>query len=229
VNDEPGPVIGRGRASVIYDLGDGTVLRRYLNSRHSAEPEAAAMRLAAAAGVPVPAVHSATGSEIRMEFIPGPTMLAALDEHPPDAEAHGRALAALHRSLDHVRPEGSDLRLVHGDLHPGNVVMSDHGPVLLDWTNYRYANRALDLALTWIILACFEPPETRIPFPKLRTPLLGGFLSAIDPAAAAAALDDAARIRHADPATTHAEHTRIDELCDSTVESSSRSADRRSC
>lgn len=217
MSDDPGPVIGQGRASVIYDLGDGTVLRRYTNSSHSAEPEAAAMRLAAAAGVPVPVVHSAVGPEIRMELVPGPTMLSDLVDHPHCAETYGRELAVLHRSLDHVQPATrSDLRLVHGDLHPGNVVISGHGPVLLDWTNYRFAQRALDLALTWLILACFEPIEVNplTTFSSLRGPLLDGFLAAVDQSAAAASLDDAANIRHADPATTPAEHARIDLLCD---------------
>ncbi len=217
MSDDPGPVIGQGRASVIYDLGDGTVLRRYINSRHSAEPEAAAMRLAAAAGVPVPVVHSAVGPEIRMELVPGRTMLSDLVDHPHRAETYGRELAALHRSLDHVQPAArSDLRLVHGDLHPGNVVMSERGPVLLDWTNYRFAQRVLDLALTWLILACFEPIEVNplTPFSRLRGPLLDGFLGAVDRSAATASLVDAANIRHADPATTPAEHARIDRLCD---------------
>jgi len=217
VSEAPGAVIGKGRASVIYDLGDQTVLRRYANSSHSAEPEAAAMRLAAAAGVPVPAVHSALGPEIRMELVPGPTMLSDLVDHPHRAEAYGRELAALHRRLDHVQPSaGSALRLVHGDLHPGNVVLSSRGSVLLDWTNYRFANRPLDLALTWLILACFEPIEAnpRIPFTRLRGPLLDGFLGAVDRSAAAASLDDAANIRYADPATTPAEQARIGRLCE---------------
>ena len=175
------------------------------------------MRLAAAAGVPVPAVHSALGPEIRMELVPGPTMLSHLFDHPHRAEAYGRELAALHRRLDHVQPaEGSELRLVHGDLHPGNVVLSSRGPVLLDWTNYRFGNRALDLALTWLILACFEPIEAtpRTPFTRLRGPLLEGFLGAVDRSAASASLDDAANIRYADPATTPDEQERIGRMCE---------------
>ena len=155
---DPGPVLAQGRASIIYDLRDGTVLRRYAGSDRSAEPEAEVMRLAAAAGVRVPVVHSASGPDIRMDLVPGPTMLSDLADHPDRAGDYGRVLADLHASLDHVRPrDGSALRLVHGDLHPGNVVLDERGPVLLDWTNHRFAYRALDLALSWLILACFVP------------------------------------------------------------------------
>ena len=212
---DPGPILAQGRASIIYDLRDGTVLRRYVGSDRSAEPEAEVMRHAAEAGVSVPVVHSASGPDIRMDLVPGPTMLADLADHPDRARRHGRVLADLHASLDHVRPrDGSDQRLVHGDLHPGNVVLGERGPVLLDWTNHRFAYRELDLALSWLILACFEPDPADTPAPSgtIRTALLDGFLGAVDRSAAAAALDDAATIRHADPATTAIEHARIEHL-----------------
>lgn len=212
---DPGPVLAKGRASIIYDLRDGTVLRRYAGSDRSAEPEAEVMRLAAAAGVRVPVVHSASGPDIRMDLVPGPTMLSDLVDHPDRAGDYGRVLADLHASLDQVRPrDGSALRLVHGDLHPGNVVLDERGPVLLDWTNHRFAYRALDLALSWLILACFvpDPADPRAPSDSVRSALLEGFLDAVDRSAAAAALDDAATIRQADPATTADERARIEHL-----------------
>jgi len=209
------PVIGEGRASVVYDLGDGTVLRRYRRSTVSAEPEAELMRLAAAAGVPVPTVHGATGPDLRMERVPGPTMLSDLAEHPRRAESHGRELAALHRRLDAVEPSrGPGIGLLHGDLHPDNVVLGPAGPVLVDWTNSGFGPRALDLAVTWLLLACFDPAdEQQSLVDALRPPLLNAFLGAIDRSAATAFLDAAAEIRHADPGTTPAEHVRIEELC----------------
>ncbi len=215
MSTDPGPILAQGRASIIYDLGDGTVLRRYRGSDRSAEPEAAVMRLAAEAGVAVPVVHAATGPDLLMDLVSGPTMLSDLADHPDRARRHGRVLADLHASLDHVRSrDGSDRRLVHGDLHPGNVVLGERGPVLLDWTNHRFAYRALDLALSWLILACFAPDPADAPTPSsiVRTALLEGFLGAVDRSAAAAALDEAATIRHADPATTAIEHARIEQL-----------------
>ena len=201
---------------MVYDLHDGTVLRRYHDPTVSAEPEAAVMRLAAAAGVPVPSVRTAAGPDLRMDRVPGPTMLTALLEHPGDAGRYGPVLAELHSRLDRVRPPGAPPGhgLVHGDLHPGNIVLSAAGPVLLDWTNYLFAPRALDLAITWLILACFDPADDNVRerLRTVRTPLIDSFLSSIDVHSAAAALDDAAAIRHADPATTSVEHARIERL-----------------
>jgi len=86
--------------------------------------------------------------------------------------------------------------------------------VLLDWTNHRFAYRTLDLALTWLILACFapDPGDTPAPSGAVRSALLESFLGAVDRSAAVAALDDAATIRRADPATTAVEHIRIEHL-----------------
>jgi fructosamine-3-kinase len=80
-------------------------------------------------------------------------------EHPEQAGPHGRLLADLHHGLDGTRSRGS--ALVHGNLHPGNVLMSADGPVLIDWTNHRTGLRALDVALTWLVLDCFDPMTTR--------------------------------------------------------------------
>ena len=43
--------------------------------------------------------------------------------------------------------------LCHGDLHPGNVIMTAEGPRLVDWTGTVRAPAALDLASTHFILS----------------------------------------------------------------------------
>jgi hypothetical protein len=55
-------------------------------------------------------------------------------------DAHAAELDALDRSL--VGPTG----VVHGDLHPANVVTSASGPVFIDWADARSGARAWDLA-----------------------------------------------------------------------------------
>jgi Ser/Thr protein kinase RdoA (MazF antagonist) len=200
---------------VVYDLGDGTVLRRYRNASQSAEPDASAMRAAAAAGVRVPRVHSADGPDLVMDAVPGPDMLADLLVHPDRAERYGKVLADLHGQLDGVPPRSGSAGLVHGDLHPGNVLLSADGPVLIDWTNAQWAERSLDVATTWILLTCFDPndPGLEPMITAVREPLLSAFLGGVDRTAAAASLRAAAQVRYDDPATRPEERRRIDRLC----------------
>lgn len=56
-------------------------------------------------------------------------------------------------------PDGT--RLCHGDFHPGNVILSPRGPVLLDWSRATRGDPALDLARTSVLITDAElPPET---------------------------------------------------------------------
>jgi aminoglycoside phosphotransferase (APT) family kinase protein len=215
VADQPGPVLGSGRSSVVYDLGDGTVLRRYRNPSQSVRAEADAMRAAAAAGVLVPRVRAAVGPDLVMDAVAGPSMLADLLAHPDRAEHYGGVLADLHRRLDRVPARSASAGLIHGDLHPGNVLLGADGPVLIDWTNSGWAERSLDVAVIWILLTCFTSPDPSLEpmITDLRGPFLDAFLRGVDQPAAAASLREAARIRHEDPATLPEEHIRIDQLC----------------
>ena len=45
--------------------------------------------------------------------------------------------------------------IVHGDLHPGNTVMTAGGPVLIDWTSAMRADPMVDVARTYLTLAVF--------------------------------------------------------------------------
>jgi hypothetical protein len=83
--------------------------------------------------------------------------------------------------------------------------------VLIDWTDAGSGPGAHDTATTWLVLACLDPVDecaTRR-LERLRRPLVEGFLTGIDRAAAVAALPGVAARRLADPATTDAERARI--------------------
>ena len=47
--------------------------------------------------------------------------------------------------------------LCHGDLHPGNVIMTAEGPRLVDWTSSVRGPAAFDLAHSHIMLTEFAP------------------------------------------------------------------------
>ena len=74
-------------------------------------------------------------------------------------EAHGDFAPALKATLVRVvsaLPEGN--RICHGDLHPGNVLLSADGPRVIDWTNAWCGHPLADVARTSIVLRFGTPP-----------------------------------------------------------------------
>lgn len=183
--------LGAGRAAHVFDLGDGRVLRL------GGEParEAAVMAHARAAGYPVPEVVEVRDDGLVLELVRGPTMLADLGRRPWRLRSHARLLAALHERLHRI--DYGDGKLLHLDLHPDNVLLGPGGPVVIDWTNARAGEPALDVALTWLIARTSGGLGGRL-FSR-------PFLACYDRAAVLAALPDAAAYRLADPNVTERE------------------------
>ena len=146
-----------------------------------------------------------------LERIEGPTMLEAIEAKVWTVDRHARTLADLHTRL-HALVAPVDLRphpvlpgpaIVHQDLHPGNVLLSPEGPVVIDWTNARAGDPDVDVAITWLLMSAFDhdvPPPTgslprrvvtrveRAAEPRLRTRLVRTFLRASGRREAARAL-----------------------------------------
>lgn len=216
-DDGASRVLARGRVSIVLDLGDGRVLRR--NPDSDAIHEAALMRHLRAHGLDVPTVHEARGGDLVMERLEGPTMLEDLVRRPDRLAEHARTLAALHAALDEVPvPSGLERhgpggRVLHLDLHPGNVVLTERGPVLLDWTNAGTGARELDLATTWLLLACHEvPAEVADVVEPARAALVEAFLGLVDVAAARRALPAAAELQLTVPSLGADVHERLRDL-----------------
>lgn len=162
---EPGVLLASGRAADVYDLGDGTVLRRY-RTNHDVAVEAKLMGHLFSIGYPVPRVDRAAGRDLVMELVEGPTMLDEIDRRPWRINAHIKMLAELQHDLSSLEapdwlptddriPPGQSI--LHLDLHPMNVIMSARGPVVIDWTNARRGDGDFDAAMTYILAAAFEP------------------------------------------------------------------------
>ena len=143
-------LLAEGRASEIFDLGDGRVLRRF---KRGGDPafEARVMEHSRAHGYPVPAVHEVQPDALVLERVEGPTMLETIDLERDAAE-----LARLHRQLHEIPFE--DAVLLHRDLHPANVIRSPTGPVVIDWTNAAAGEPAVDVALVWAICIGDDDP-----------------------------------------------------------------------
>jgi aminoglycoside phosphotransferase (APT) family kinase protein len=202
-------VIGVGRASRIYDLGDGTVLRQ-TNASEDLDREALVMRHARARGYPVPGVLEVRPDGLVLERVEGPTMLADLRRRVWLLQRHVRTLVDLQRRLHAIDAPpglgaaGEGSRLIHLDFHPDNVLLSPAGPVVIDWTNARRGDPALDVAMTWLIAAASGG--------LLGRAFVRSYLRDQDLGRVRAALPRAAERRLADPNVTDDERARVRRL-----------------
>jgi tRNA A-37 threonylcarbamoyl transferase component Bud32 len=191
----PATLIARGRAADVFAVGPDQVLRRYRHGeRGDAVAEAQIMEYVRDRGFPAPAVHDASGRDLILERLYGPTMMADLARRPWLVRRHGQTLAELHNRL-HAIPTPPGLRaqfcrgesLCHFDLHPDNVVLTEDGPVVIDWANAARGEASDDIALTWVILATSTIPGA-VPFRALactgRSLLVNAFLAGVDAEAA---------------------------------------------
>jgi aminoglycoside phosphotransferase (APT) family kinase protein len=198
-----------GREADILDLGDGTVLRQYKGVGHP-QREGMAMEHARRHGYPVPRVVEIRDNALVLERVDGPTMAQVMLRRPWRARAHVRLLARLHQQLHQIEapPElasaGPGETLIHLDFHPENVLMSPNGPVVIDWTNARSGDPALDVALTWVIAATSGGPLGRL--------LVRPYVRRFDVAEVRRALPAAAARRVDDPNVTDRERRAVRRL-----------------
>ncbi len=91
---------------------------------------------------------------------------AAADNLPPMREwsrhrieasgALGQDLRSFALGVLEALPDGD--RLCHGDFHPGNMLRSAEGPVVIDWTAAARGDPDADVARTNLLLRIGEPP-----------------------------------------------------------------------
>jgi streptomycin 6-kinase len=125
------------------------------------------MNHVAGCGYPVPKVYEATGTDMVLERLTGPTMLEVLARRPWRVGSLGRTLGRLHDRL-HALPApewlprrfatAGDDRVLHLDLHPGNVLLTRRGPVVIDWRNACAGDPAADVAMTMVLVGGAEVP-----------------------------------------------------------------------
>jgi len=180
-------LLASGRDADVWALDADRVLRLNRDGRDMSR-EASVIRHAAAHGFPVPKVFQTPPGGMVLERLYGPTMLAALlagDLAPAPA---GAMLGDLLVRLRAVPYAGG--ALVHLDLHPDNVMLTDGGPVVIDWSNATSGPSTLDAAMSALILA-----EVAVGLVEVRAELVHDVLDALltvagpaDPAALDAAV-----------------------------------------
>jgi tRNA A-37 threonylcarbamoyl transferase component Bud32 len=175
--------IAFGRDADIYSIDDQWVLRRYRNG-HPVRDEADFMRHVARYGYPVPAVRDVEGADMVLQRLDGPTLGDAAIAGDLSATEIGLIHADLHRRLQAIpAPSGTPGRVVvHGDLHPLNVMATAGGPVVIDWRNAEEGTAEFDVAMTAIIFAQVAlDPSFEALTPLLREALGAYLANSIDP------------------------------------------------
>jgi len=226
----PGPLLGSGRSADVYALGEGRVLRRYRFPIDVAA-EARLMQYLAAAGYPVPEVYDAGGRDLVLERLDGMDMLADLGRRPWRVARHARTLADLHDRLHQIAapadiPQvagpgggapGQERAVLHMDLHPGNVMLTSRGPVVIDWVGARAGTAGTDVALAYLIMTTAEtdliPVWLRPVVGPLRAAFCRGFVAAVRDKPWPH-LAEAARLRMADINTRPSEAARLQRIAE---------------
>jgi aminoglycoside phosphotransferase (APT) family kinase protein len=146
--------------------------------------EADFMRHVARFDYPVPAVRDVDGPDMVIQRLDGPTLGDAALAGEVSAVQVGEIHADLHRRLQAIpAPSGTPgLVVVHGDLHPLNVMATADGPVVIDWRNAVEGSAAFDVAMTAIIFAQVAlDPSFEALSPLLREALAAYLANSIDP------------------------------------------------
>jgi tRNA A-37 threonylcarbamoyl transferase component Bud32 len=157
-------LIGSGRHADVFEVSPTRVLRRYRTGQNAA-PEASVMEHVRSRGYPAPEVYRVDGAEMELERVDGPMLLDVVARSPHRIGHFARLLAGLHEQLHEIvapedlrRPFGRGDRVLHLDLQPANIVISDHGPVVLDWGWAAAGPPEVDVAHTWLELATSAIP-----------------------------------------------------------------------
>jgi thiamine kinase-like enzyme len=111
-----------------------------------------------------------------------------VDDFPPLRSMISRAVQYARKLPDNIRQRAEKIleslpdsnALCHYDFHPGNIILTREGPVVIDWMTASQGNPHADIARTLLILRSGDPPTEHMPadeFNELRESLIERYLS----------------------------------------------------
>jgi uncharacterized protein (TIGR02172 family) len=142
--DVTGVIEMDGRFGVIYERVDGPTLLRAMLARPWSLWRSA--RLLAE-------LHAKI-HEVRLAWLP--SLKEALAERI--RRAPGVTDAQREAALQTLAASPDNDTLCHYDFHPDNVILSAHGPVVIDWESAKRGDPRADLARTSLLLRMGDPP-----------------------------------------------------------------------
>lgn len=208
--ETPGPLLASGASADVFAIDEEHVLRRYRGG-HDAGPEVELLQHVVAQGFPAPAARHLGGPDAVLERLHGPTLLQALGAGEISLHDAARVLDDLHRALHRIDapaswrtppdpdwPHLGGSAVVHLDLHPGNVILTEtKGPALVDWAKARAGAPELDVSSTALLIGEVAV-DSDGEYSQAARALLAAFL-AVTETDPLTALDDAAALRAVDP------------------------------
>ena len=135
-----------GRQGIVYERIDGPSLLNELGNKPWKGGQYA--RLLARLHAQVHDVPAPPGLETQREWATGG--IPESDKLPEDLRDRILGLLA-------SMPAGD--RLCHGDFHPGNIVVTQRGPVIIDWMTASRGTGCGDVARSAVILEAAQAPE----------------------------------------------------------------------
>jgi len=136
----------KGREGLIYERVNGVSLLNRLGRTPWKAAQYA--RTLASLHAKVHKIRAPASLETQKEWAKG----EILDTDKLPSEVKHKVLHLIERM-----PDGS--QLCHGDFHPGNIILTHHGPVIIDWMTATRGTACGDVARTAIILEAAQVPE----------------------------------------------------------------------
>lgn len=117
----------------------------------------------------LPVLFAMAAAQARINACTAPAVLLDLHDRLQHQITHQTALTAVERDrvLAYLERLPREDALCHGDLHPGQLILTPAGAVVIDWANAARGCPAADVARSWLLLRMGPP---------IRHPVLAGLV-----------------------------------------------------